>query len=117
MHAVLGLTLSLVFQGAHVVEETDFPEPPTMEEWMIHQLATTADFDQKNKALSWYVGGLNFQIEHHLFPNTSHIHYPKIARIVQDVCKEYNTNYIVFPNSRTMLKSHFSLLRKVGNAE
>lgn len=116
MHMVLGLTLSLVFQGAHVVEETAFPEPPTMEEWMRHQLDTTADFDPKNKALSWFVGGLNYQIEHHLFPNISHIHYPKIAEIVQGVCKEFKIHYIVFPTSRAMLKSHFSLLQKVGNA-
>lgn len=116
MHVVLGLTLSLVFQGAHVVEETAFPEPPTMEEWMLHQITTTADFDPKNKWLSWFVGGLNFQIEHHLFPNVSHVHYPKLAEIVQSVCREFGIHYIVFPTSRAMLKSHFGLLKKVGNA-
>lgn len=116
MHFVLGLTLSLVFQGAHVTEETTFPEPPTMDEWMLHQLATTGNFDRKNKLLSWYVGGLNYQIEHHLFPNISHIHYPHIAGIVKNECEQRGIKYIEFPDSLSMLRSHFRLLKKVGNA-
>lgn len=117
MHFVVGLTLSLVFQGAHVVEETEFPEPPTMEEWMIHQLITTADFAPDNKPLSWFVGGLNYQIEHHLFPNISHIHYPHIAPLVKDVSEQFGINYVVLPSFGSMLRSHFRLLKKVGNAD
>ena len=85
---MLGVLLSVVFQLAHCVEETDFPELPADAErlscpWAVHQVQTTADFAPRNRLLTWYVGGLNFQIEHHLFPRMCHVHYPKVAAIVQ----------------------------------
>ena len=89
MHITLGLTLALVFQLAHVVEDAEFVFAPGIEpqkieeEWAIHQVRTTANFAPRNKLISWFVGGLNFQIEHHLFPKVSHVHYPAIAHIVK----------------------------------
>ncbi len=116
MNFALGLTLSLVFQMAHIVEETSFPVPPSMDEWMKHQLETTANFAMGNKLISWYVGGLNYQIEHHLFSNISHVHYPAISKIVQQTCKEFNIPYIEFPTFGKALKSHFRHLREMGQA-
>lgn len=114
MHVTIGLTLAFVFQMAHVVEGTAFPEPPKMDEWMLHQLETTSNFAMNDKLLSWYVGGLNFQIEHHLFSNISHIHYPALSKIVQRTCKEFGIPYNSFPTFRQALWSHFVYLKKMG---
>lgn len=114
-----GLLLSIVFQLAHTVEDCHFPlaqeETNHMEdEWAVHQLKTTANFATQNKMISWMLGGLNFQIEHHLFPNISHVHYPKISRIIKNVCAEYNIPYIEYPKMRIAVVSHVAHLRKMG---
>ncbi len=117
MQFILGFTLAVTFQLAHLVEKTEFPTPVNNQidnNWFVHQLATTADFAQKNKLLSWYIGGLNFQVEHHLFPRTSHIHYPAIAKIVDKTCKEFNIKYNVYDSLPKALASHIRMLKKLG---
>lgn len=114
-----GFILSIVFQLAHTVELTHFPVVDTItrkieDEWAVHQLKTTANFATKNKIVSWFTGGLNFQIEHHLFPNISHIHYPALSAIVQQVCKEYSLPYLQFSKVRTAIASHISHLKQMG---
>jgi len=114
-----GLVLSLVFQLAHTVEHTSFPMPgqntnQMEDEWAIHQLKTTANFATKNRLLSWLVGGLNFQVEHHLFPRISHIHYPAISKIIRDACNEFGIRYIEYPRMRYALASHILFLKEVG---
>lgn len=117
----IGFVLGLVFQLAHLVEDTTFPvaDPKSGEianEWTIHQLATTANFSTRSRWISWFVGGLNFQVEHHLFPKISHIHYPAINRIVKQVCDEFNVRYNEYPNLLTAVRSHLVYLRTVGRA-
>ncbi len=114
-----GLILSLVFQLAHVVEETSFPEPVLPEnrledEWAMHQLKTTANFATRNKWITWWVGGLNFQVEHHLFPRISHIHYPEINRIIRETCAEFQWPYIEHPSMVRAIASHVSHLKTMG---
>jgi len=116
-----GFVLSIVFQLAHTVEETSFPVPDadinTIEnEWAIHQIETTANFATRNKLISWLVGGLNFQIEHHLFPKISHIHYPAISKIIKKTCEEYGVKYIEFRKMRDAIVSHTIHLRNMGRA-
>jgi linoleoyl-CoA desaturase len=116
-----GLVLSLVFQLAHTVEHTAFPLPDEAsgrmeDEWAIHQIKTTANFATENKLVSWLVGGLNFQIEHHLFPKISHVHYPAISRIIKQACLEYGINYIEYPRVRYAVASHVAFLRQMGRA-
>jgi linoleoyl-CoA desaturase len=118
-HVVFGFTLAIVFQLAHVVEETEFdvatPEHKQIEaEWAIHQVKTTANFATHNKIISWLVGGLNFQIEHHLFPRVSHVHYPAISKIVKNVCEKYGMPYHQFPSMTSAIVSHFRIMRKLG---
>jgi len=84
------------------------------EEWAIYQVKTTANFAPKNKLVSWYVGGLNFQIEHHLFPRVSHIHYPAISKIVKQTCKQFNLNYNEFPTMIGAIGSHFRMMKQLG---
>ncbi len=116
-----GFVLSIVFQLAHTVEETSFPVPDAdfnkiENDWAIHQVETTANFATKNKLISWLVGGLNFQIEHHLFPKVSHIHYPAISKIIKQTCMEYGIKYNEFPKMRQAIVSHASHLKKMGRA-
>lgn len=116
-----GLILSVVFQLAHTVEHTHFPMPDEasgkmQDEWAVHQLKTTANFATRNKLISWYVGGLNFQVEHHLFPKISHIHYPAINKIVKQACKEYNVIYIEYRQMYQALFSHIHFLKEMGRA-
>jgi len=118
---VAGFVLSIVFQLAHTVEHTHFPVPHEEtgkldDEWAIHQLKTTANFAPKNRLISWFVGGLNFQIEHHLFPKISHVHYSKIRKIIKQACAEYDIPYIEYPKLRQAVVSHASFLKQMGRA-
>ena len=121
MHAVGGLILSIVFQMAHVIEETDFPKPNAdgniLNEWAIHQMQTTANFAPSNKWLSYYVGGLNYQIEHHLFTRVCHVHYPQIATIVKRTAQEYGVPYLSHSNLGQAFLSHVNMLGKLGRNE
>jgi len=118
---ITGLVISIVFQLAHTVEHTHFPVPNEAtgkleDEWAVHQLKTTANFAPHNKIISWFVGGLNYQIEHHLFPKVSHIHYPEIRRIIKQTCQEYGVPYIEYPKMRTAVASHVAFLKQMGRA-
>jgi linoleoyl-CoA desaturase len=117
--AVAGFLLSIVFQLAHTVDETAFPVPiqpsnKIKDEWALHQLKSTANFATKNKFISWWLGGLNFQVEHHLFPKISHVHYPAICKIVRQTCIESGVPYIEYPTMYRAIKSHISYLKKLS---
>lgn len=118
VHFTAGLTLALIFQLAHVMEDTEFPLPDESkvidDQLVVHQLKTTSNFAQKNRILSWFVGGLNFQVEHHLFPNISHVHYRKIAPIVRKTAEEFNIPYNTIESFRMALLSHFKMLYALG---
>lgn len=118
---VAGFILSIVFQLAHTVEHTEFPVPDAQtgkleDEWAIHQLKTTANFATRNRFVSWFVGGLNFQIEHHLFPKISHIHYPEISKIIKQACQEYGISYVEYPKMHHAVASHVAFLKQMGRA-
>ncbi len=121
MHAIAGIILSITFQLAHVVEGTSFPMPDDKgnieSEWAIHQLNTTADFAANNFLVTFYVGGLNYQAIHHLFPRICHVHYPKIAPIVAATAKEFGIPYLYYPTVWQAFKSHLRLLKKLGRNE
>ena len=118
VHYISGFILAIIFQPAHVIEGTEFPLPDenrTLENnWAVHQLLTTTNFGNSSRWFSWYVGGLNFQIEHHLFPNICHVHYRKIAAIVKSTAHEFGLPY---KSSRTFfgaLGGHLRLLKQLG---
>ena len=118
MHYTAGVILSVVFQLAHVVEDIAYPTPDENNEientWAIHQLFTTANFAPKNWLVNWYTGGLNHQIEHHIFPHISHIHYGKIAQIVKQTAHECNLPYNEFKTMSAAVYSHFKHLKELG---
>ncbi len=118
MHWTGGFILSVIFQLAHVVEGVEQPMPSSEglieNDWVVHEMRTTANFARNNRLLNWYIGGLNFQIEHHIFPHICHIHYPKIAPIVEATAKEYGVPYILKPTLWDALVSHTRKLRELG---
>lgn len=120
IHVTMGLSLSIVFQLAHMVEKTTFEVAGETgkvidSEWAIHEITTTANFAPENKIISWLVGGLNFQIEHHLFPQISHIHYAAISKIVRQQCELFGLPYNSYPSAWQAIHSHIRLMRKLGH--
>ncbi|WP_257659146.1 fatty acid desaturase family protein [Parapedobacter lycopersici] len=114
-----GFCLAVVFQLAHVVESTQFPvadaESGKIEqEWMIHQLRTTSNFATESRIVSWLLGGLNFQVEHHLFPRISHVHYPAINKLVKATCKEFGVTYLEYRTVGLAFASHLRHIYKLG---
>ncbi|WP_115124502.1 fatty acid desaturase family protein [Marinirhabdus gelatinilytica] len=118
MHYVAGLILSIVFQLAHVVGDTQMPLPDNTgnmkNTWAIHQLFTTVNFSTKNKIMNWFTGGLNHQVEHHIFPNISHVHYTKISEIVKKTALEFNLPYNEYKTTRSAIIAHFKHLKAMG---
>ncbi|MEY3385768.1 MAG: hypothetical protein RIR53_579 [Bacteroidota bacterium] len=119
--AATGILISVVFQLAHVNEQTHFTEPDVDTnkvdgEFIVHQFVTTANFSTRSKVVSWFLGGLNFQVEHHIFPKISHVHYPAIKGIVESTCREYGVPYIEYPTLLQALTSHLKYLRVIGSA-
>lgn len=119
MSLVLGISLSVVFQMAHCVEEAEFPQadPETgriESSWAEHQVETTVDFAPRNRVLAWLIGGLNFQIEHHLFPQICHVHYPALARVVEETCRDFKLKYRAHETFIAGIVSHFRWLRRMG---
>jgi linoleoyl-CoA desaturase len=118
---VQGIALSVVFQLPHCVEAAGFPMPHEETDrienaWAAHQVETTVNYATNNRLLSWFVGGLNFQIEHHLFPHICHIHYAALAPLVADTCQEFGLQYNVNHTFRGALASHFRWLKQMGKA-
>ncbi|MDQ3048990.1 MAG: acyl-CoA desaturase [Bacteroidota bacterium] len=116
---VCGFLIAVVFQLAHIVEDAAFETPTSPNhkveaEWAVHQVQTTANFATKSKIVSWFTGGLNYQVEHHLFPRISHIHYPKINQFVQETCEQFGVQYLEFPTVLSAVKSHVDHLKYVG---
>ncbi len=117
-----GVVLSVVFQMAHVVEEAGFPEPDAEtghmpDSWAVHQIRTTVDFARNNRLVSWYVGGLNFQVEHHLFPRICHVHYPRISRVVERACAKAGIPYRANDKLWGAIRSHYRWLKRMGRPE
>jgi len=117
-----GVVLSVVFQLAHCVEEASFPLPVQLPdggermetEWAVHQVQTTVNFARENRFLSWFLGGLNYQIEHHLFSRICHVHYPAISKVVEETCKEFGIRYAAHRTMWSAVGSHFRWLVQMG---
>lgn len=121
MHFTAGLVLGAIFQTAHVVPSSEYPLPDENGEmnnnWAAHQLYTTCNFAPNNRVLSWMIGGLNYQVEHHLFPNISHIHYRNIAAIVQKKAEEFGLPYHVTRTFLGAVGQHARMLKLLGSAK
>jgi linoleoyl-CoA desaturase len=116
--SVLGLVLGTVFQLAHCVELADFPlehaSGQIEDAWAVHQVETTVDFARDSAVAAWCLGGLNFQIEHHLFSRMCHVNYPAIAPVVEQTCAEFGVRYSRNPSVLAAVRSHYRWLRRLG---
>ena len=118
MHVVTGISLSMIFQLAHIMPAAHFLEQEEQQiedNWHVHQLMTTSNYAMENKVLTWFIGGLNHQVEHHLFPYVCHIHYPQLAKIVQETTEEFNLPYHAEKKMGGAIVKHFQMLKVLGN--
>lgn len=118
MHAMIGFILAVIFQPAHVNPLMEFPKPDNTNtmpnSWAVHEMLTTTNFAPKSRLFSWFIGGLNYQVEHHLFANICHVHYKKLSKIVKETAQEFNLPY---HSEKTFVKAlweHAMFLRKLG---
>jgi len=116
---LVSVILATVFQIAHCLEEADFPHVPAGSDqiadgWAEHQVKATVDFAKDNRLLTWYLGGLNFQVEHHLFPRICHVHYPQISLIVEEICARRGIRYLAHKRFVGAISSHWRWLRRLG---
>ena len=121
MEFIAGFFLTTVFLCAHIVDQAKFPIPNNdgvvEKNWYVHQLETTANFSNSKSFFSWFIGGLNYQIEHHLFPNMSHVHHKKVSKIVKATAEEFNLPYNVQPTFGSALWSHMKMLKELGKSK
>lgn len=119
LHLITGLSVSTIFQAAHVMPDMDYPVPTDTgvidNDWAVHQMATTTNFAPNNRILGWCIGGLNYQVEHHLFPQICHVHYRKISEIVAFTAEEYGVPYFVKKTFLGAVADHMGMIRKLGN--
>ncbi len=119
MHFFTGLLISLVFQVAHIMPSSEFPLPDQdgliAGDWSTHQFATTANYSPRSNLFSWLIGGLNFQIEHHLLPGICHVHYKNLSKIVIETAKEYGMPYSSNRTFFSAIRAHANMLHKLGN--
>jgi linoleoyl-CoA desaturase len=116
---VLGLVMAVVFQLAHCVPQASFPLPGPGtgridNPWAVHQVETTVDFARTSRLAAWFLGGLNFQIEHHLFPHICHVHYPALAGLVEQTCREFGVRYARHASIAAGVAAHYRWLRHLG---
>jgi len=121
MHFTAGLFLSCIFQPSHIMEASAFAMPIEInnrrqmeDSWAVHEVVNTTDFAPRNRILSWFVGGLNYQIEHHLFTGVCHVHYRKLAPIVRSAIADFGLPYHVQPTFLRALSEHAKMLKKLG---
>jgi linoleoyl-CoA desaturase len=119
---VLGVVMSVVFQLAHCVPQAAFPPAPEgaahlENSWAVHQAETTVDFARGSRLLSWFLGGLNFQVEHHLCPRVCHVHYPALSRVVEATCREFGVHYVAHKSFFAGLAAHYRWLRQMGQPQ
>ncbi len=121
MHALTGLLVSVVFQVAHIMPNNTFPLPDTNgvidNNWYGHQFETTTNFAPNNKLLFWLIGGLNYQVEHHVLPDVCHVHYKKLTRIVSDTAAEFGMPYHVKKSFAHAIWDHTKMLKLLGRKE
>jgi len=122
---VSGVVMAVVFQLAHVVEEAEYPDPVGQADgtgkmdtsWYLHQLMTTVDFARNSRVACWFLGGLNFQVEHHLFSKICHIHYPALSKVVEDTCREFGVTYNTHKSFVSAVASHYRWIAVLGRQD
>jgi linoleoyl-CoA desaturase len=119
VYYVFSFILVGITQLAHVNDAVVFPDPDPStgqisDEWLVHQLRTTADFAAGNPLVCFYAGGLNFQVVHHLFPRVCHVHHPALQAVVKRALAEQGVPYLEYPTFGAAVAAHGRFLRRMG---
>ena len=118
---IAGITMATIFQAGHVMEENEYPLPDESgmmtNKWAEHQLRTTSNFANQKRWVTWLMGGLNHQVEHHLFPTICHVHYPAISKIVKQTAEEFGLPYHSHPSFFAAIREHGKMLQKLGSVD
>ncbi|MFY0653691.1 MAG: acyl-CoA desaturase [Cyclobacteriaceae bacterium] len=121
LHVCSGLALAVIFQPSHLMEEVIYPTPDDKGKMQysrfVHQLYTSVNFANENRFVTWYGGALNFQVEHHLYPQICHVHYPAIAKLVKQTTKEFNIPYYSKKGFWEAIREHNKMLKWLGKPE
>lgn len=124
MHFTSGFLLACIFQPSHVMSTSEFSLPVMIDNerrmedtWAVHEVVNTTDYAPRSRVLSWFIGGLNYQIEHHLFSGICHVHYRKLAPIVRNRAMAFNIPYHVQPTFIRALWEHAKMLKQLGAAK
>lgn len=114
-----GVGYALFFAVNHWTLDAGFVDNQNISNtnWGVLQVENSINFALDSTFWTWLTGGLNYQIEHHLFPAMVHTRLPEISSIVQEVCKEYGVTYFAYPSFWTALKGHYDLLKALGSYE
>ncbi len=118
-HFINGLFLALIFVTGHLTENTMYPEVENNivdNNWSSHVIQTTGDYAVTVPFMQWFVGGINLHVAHHLFPRVCHVHYKKISPVIKNVAQKHGIEYREIPGFFEALKSHFMLLKKLGDS-
>ena len=117
--ATQGIVLAATFAVSHNVAEAKVPEETdgaaAERDWGRQQVLTSADWG--GVVGNFFTGGLNLQVEHHLFPAICFVHYPAIARIVADECRRRDVPYFIYPTLPSILKRFVAFMAAMGVAE
>jgi linoleoyl-CoA desaturase len=113
-HLVLSWALAIVFQMAHLTLDMEFDGVCAGDDWAMHQIRTTADFATSSRAATWLTGGLNHQIEHHLFPNVAHTHYSRLRPLIRDIAQRHGLQCHDLGSFSSAVRQHFALLKALG---
>jgi linoleoyl-CoA desaturase len=114
-HLVFSWVLTAVFQLAHLTPAMEFGGVREGDDWAMHQMRTTADFATRSSFITWFTGGLNHQVEHHLFPTVAHTHYAALRPIVCSAARQHGLPCHDLGTVRDALIQHFALLRDLGS--
>ncbi len=118
LHLVSGMLLGTITQMGHIMPETQFHVPnddnQVESQWAVHQMETTCNFGTRTGFLRLVTGGLNYQVEHHLFPNISSYHFPAISKIVEKVARKHGVPYYDYKSFFSAILAHARYLRWVG---
>ena len=83
--------------------------------WSINQIKTSCNWSSNSRFFNWFTGGLNNQIEHHLFPTMNPYLYTRISPIVKNTCKKHHIPYNDFPTFWDAWISMIKFIHRLSN--
>jgi linoleoyl-CoA desaturase len=97
VYLIGSLGIALIFQVTHVNTMVEFPSVDKThllkKDWYEHQIATAINYAPESQLALFLTGGVNLQIEHHLFPDIPANRYAEVGEKVKEITEKYGQNY------------------------